>query len=407
MAFHKGQKLTAAELNQLASDIQKKSIRSGNNYVFGQEIASPMQSLDITTSDTPQNWQVHINEATQMFHGESYTAPGQDYSHIYVALQNTLPFYIPIKYAGGQYIAGYKGSSGTVPGVVCWFSKLSGGDIYGRVLTKQDSATNDGADDRYASKYIPDYTIKNAPSPWIETGLHMNMDNGDIELVGVNLLDNENSIKGYAFVMLDDTISSIRDSFPALVNEIRQFGAAMQLSAFDSVISAMPMTNASWRLAIAQGLPAGSDSYIDMPPSMCQPAVGDKTIYVDTFLKPWDIITARQVFFNTMVMIGNRQLLCRKYLSAGELVSVDNIPVKPGITTVYADLYNISAFAFTLPLSVINDQQIPDTENKISSYLGGRWTPSTSDYQFVMSQVSGKNVYWTHTPQFYGWMRFV
>lgn len=64
MAFHKGQKLTAAELNRLAGDIQKKSIRSGNNYVFGQEIASPMQSLDITTSDTPQNWQLHINEAT-------------------------------------------------------------------------------------------------------------------------------------------------------------------------------------------------------------------------------------------------------------------------------------------------------------------------------------------------------
>lgn len=64
MAFQKGQKLTAAELNRLAGDIQKKSIRSGNNYVFGQEIASPIQSQDITTENAAQYWQVHINEAT-------------------------------------------------------------------------------------------------------------------------------------------------------------------------------------------------------------------------------------------------------------------------------------------------------------------------------------------------------
>ena len=140
---------------------------------------------------------------------------------------------------------------------------------------------------------------------------------------------------------------------------------------------------------------------------MCQPAVGDKTIYVDTLLKPWDIIAARQVFFNPEVVIGNYQTFCGKYLSAGELVSVDNVPVKPGMTCVYADLYNISAFAFTLPLSVINDQQTGGYENKISSYLGNLWSPSTSDYQLVMSQISGQNIYFTHTPQFYGWMRFI
>lgn len=406
MAFQKGQKLTAAELNRLAGDIQKKSIRSGNNYVFGQEIASPMQSLDITTSDTPQNWQVHINEASYMFAGESPTAENQDFSHVYVALQNTLPSYIPVKYANGDYIVGYN-STTSIPGVVCWFSKLSGGDIYGRILTKQDSATNDSTEDKYASKYIPDYTIKNAPSPWIETGMHMDMRSGDIELVGINLLNSDNSIKGHAFVMMDDTIPSIRDTFSPLVNEIRQFASQMQLSAFEEVVSASVMANASWRLAITQGVPAGSDRYINMPPSMCQPDVGDKTIYVDTLLKPWDIVTQRQVFWNPEVVIGNYQVFCNKYLSAGELVSVDNIPVNPGMTIVYADLYNVSAFAFTLPLSAIDDEQTPGFENKISAYLGGRWTPSTSDYQFVMLQKDGRNTYWTHVPQFYGWMRFI
>jgi hypothetical protein len=399
MTFRKGQKLTAADLNRLAGDIQKKSIRSGNNYVFGQEIASPMQSLDITTSDTPQNWQLHINEASYMFHGESPDAANQDFSHIYVALQNTIPDFIPIKYTNGSYIGGYNKAT-PLPGVICWFSKLSGGDVYGRILTKQDSATNDAVTEKYASKYIPGYTIKNVPSPWIETGLHMNMDSGDIELFGVNLLDNESAVKGHAFVMLDDNIPNGTDVFSSLVNEIRQFASQMQLSAFDSVVSASFMTNASWRLAIAQGRPQDSDRYINMPPAMCQPTVGDKTIYVDTLLKPWDIVTQRQVFFNPEVVIGNYQVFCGKYLSAGELVSVDNIPVKPGMTIVYADLYNVSAFAFTLSSAA-------PSEADISAYLGDYWQPSTSDYQFVMSQKDGRNTYWTHVPQFYGWMRFI
>lgn len=113
-----------------------------------------------------------------MFHGESPTDPRQDFSHVYIALGDTITWTIPVRYEDGTYLAGYKGASGEIPNVICWFSKLSEGEIYGRILTIQDCATNDGADDRYASKYIPDYQIKNNPSPWIETGLHMAVDGG-------------------------------------------------------------------------------------------------------------------------------------------------------------------------------------------------------------------------------------
>lgn len=143
-----------------------------------------------------------------------------------------------------------------------------------------------------------------------------------------------------------------------------------------------------------------------MPTSIIQNSTGDKVIMQNRMLKPWDIQEEFQTFFNPVVTIGNYQTVCHYMLSATgsgkQLIYVDDdkLPVLPGTTFVYADLYNISAFAFTLSAD-------PLTEDAISTYLGEYWSPSTSDYQLVMLQAAAYNVYFTHTPQFYGWMRFI
>lgn len=191
-----------------------------------------------------------------MFEGESAEDPMQDFSHVYVCLQNTLPNYIPIKYTNGVYVGGYERAD-DIPGAIGWFSQLSSSGLYGRFLTKQDSATNDAISEKYASKYIPAYVIHNNPSPWIETGMHFRETGSNaIELVGMQLADNDGKLLAYAYVMLDTSISNITapDVLAKIVEEANAFGDSMQLSSFSNVAKASPLGAMQyWRLAISQG----------------------------------------------------------------------------------------------------------------------------------------------------------
>ena len=326
-----------------------------------------------------------------MFEGESSVDPMQDFSHVYVCLQNTLPYYIPIKYTNGVYVGGY-GRDDKIPAAIGWFSQLSSGGIYGRFLTEQDSATNDAISEKYASKYIPDYVIHNNPSPWIETGMHFHTTGSNaIELQGMQLADNDGKLLAYAYVMLDTSISDITapEVLSKIVEEAKAFGDDMQLSSFSDAATASPLrAKQYWRLAISQGKTSDSLKYVDTPVELMQPGVGEKTIFSDTLLKPWDIQEASQTFFNPIVQIGNYQTVCNTYLTESKQLSTFelsaiNIPVLPGQTCIYADLFNLSSFAFTLPWSDISAGNTP-TEQLISAYLGNLWNPATSDYQLIM-----------------------
>lgn len=217
-------------------------------------------------------------------------------------------------------------------------------------------------------------------------------------------MDSEYKILGRAFAIFDQNVN-LESVPPVLLQEIEEFGNAMSLSAFSEVAAVSPIgRKALWSLAESTHRDSGAGQYLAAPNSVIQNSTGEKVIFSDKMLKPWDIREDIQVFYSPIVVIGNYQTVCSKMLSATssgkQLISVDNIPVLPGTTCVYADLYNVSAFAFTMP-------GFNPTEAEISTYLGEYWSPSTSDYQLVMFQYTGQNVYFTYMPQFHGWMRFI